>query len=134
MREWRDATVARVLELRPRRVLEIGVGTGLLLSRIAPHCEAYWGTDISESVVEEVRHWVAGDPALASKVELRTQAAHETGGIPEGYFDAVILNSVVQYFPSADYLHQSCAGRWERWLREERCSWATSATRACCAR
>ncbi|MEE1671628.1 amino acid adenylation domain-containing protein [Streptomyces sp. WAC07094] len=106
IREWRDATVARVLELRPRRVLEIGVGTGLLLSRIAPHCEAYWGTDISESVVEEVRHWVAGDPALASKVELRTQAAHETGGIPEGYFDAVILNSVVQYFPSADYLHQ----------------------------
>lgn len=36
MREWRDTTVARIEDLGPRRVLEIGVGTGLLLSRLAP--------------------------------------------------------------------------------------------------
>src|SRR5439155_7305291 len=30
MREWVDATVARILALRPRRALEIGCGTGLL--------------------------------------------------------------------------------------------------------
>ena len=38
MREWVDSTVERILSLHPRRVLEIGCGTGLLLFRIAPHC------------------------------------------------------------------------------------------------
>ncbi|MEI5101695.1 amino acid adenylation domain-containing protein [Streptomyces sp. PmtG] len=33
MREWRDAAVAQVLRGAPRRVLEIGVGSGLLLAQ-----------------------------------------------------------------------------------------------------
>ena len=45
MREQVQHTVARILELRPRRVLEIGCGTGLLLFRLAPHCRTYWATD-----------------------------------------------------------------------------------------
>ena len=36
MAEWRSATVDRIMALQPRRVLEIGVGSGLLLSQIAP--------------------------------------------------------------------------------------------------
>ena len=36
MVEWRSATVDRIMALRPRRVLEIGVGSGLVLSQIAP--------------------------------------------------------------------------------------------------
>jgi pristinamycin I synthase-3/4 len=45
---WQAATVARILALKPRRVVEIGVGTGLLLREVAPHCETYYG-DFSES-------------------------------------------------------------------------------------
>ncbi|MEO3972427.1 amino acid adenylation domain-containing protein [Streptomyces sp. CAU 1734] len=106
MREWRERTVARIRELRPRRVLEIGVGTGLLLSRLAGECEEYWGTDFSAPVVEELRRQVGRDPELAAKVRLRTQAADETDGLPEGHFDTVVLNSVIQYFPDADYLRR----------------------------
>ena len=47
MREWQNQTAARILALEPRRVLEVGVGTGLVLSQIAPQCESYWGTDFS---------------------------------------------------------------------------------------
>ena len=36
MLEWVEHTVGRILSLRPRRVLEIGCGTGMLLIRIAP--------------------------------------------------------------------------------------------------
>ena len=39
MVEWRSATVDRIMALQPRRVLEIGAGSGLVLSQIAPQCE-----------------------------------------------------------------------------------------------
>ena len=47
MVEWRSATVDRIMALQPRRVLEIGAGSGLVLSQIAPQCEHYVATDIS---------------------------------------------------------------------------------------
>ncbi|MFG3660988.1 amino acid adenylation domain-containing protein [Streptomyces sp. NPDC047706] len=106
MREWRDATVERIRGLgTARRVLEIGVGSGLILSRVAPDCEAYWGTDLSRQAIDALRAQVAADPELAAKVELRARPAHDTAGLPTAYFDTVVLNSVAQYFPSAEYLH-----------------------------
>ncbi|MFG2944240.1 non-ribosomal peptide synthase/polyketide synthase [Streptomyces adustus] len=104
MREWRDATVARILALRPRRVLEVGVGTGLLLSQIAPHCESYWATDFSATAIDALTAQVAQQEDLAERVVLQTRPAHDTDGLPAGRFDTVVINSVVQYFPSADYL------------------------------
>ncbi|ANW17099.1 hypothetical protein BB341_02120 [Streptomyces clavuligerus] len=104
MRAWRDATVARVRELDPRRVLEIGVGTGLLMSRLAPHCESYWGTDLSGEVIAALADAVRRAPGLADRVELRVRTADDIEGLPAGFFDTVVVNSVVQYFPDADYL------------------------------
>ncbi|MEV7022091.1 amino acid adenylation domain-containing protein [Kitasatospora sp. NPDC093558] len=104
MREWQDATVARILALRPRHVLEVGVGTGLLLAQIAPHCEAYWATDFSATAIDALAAQVAGKPDLAERVVLQTRPAHDTEGLPTGQFDTIVINSVVQYFPSADYL------------------------------
>ncbi|WP_305950743.1 alpha/beta fold hydrolase, partial [Streptomyces murinus] len=106
MREWRAATVERIRALKPGRVLEIGVGTGLLLARLAPECEEYWGTDFSPTVVGALRRHVDNDPELARRVTLRVQAAHEHDELPQGHFDTIVLNSVVQYFPNAGYLHQ----------------------------
>ena len=104
MREWRDATVARISGLGPRRVLEVGVGSGLLLTRLAPACESYWGLDLSEEAVEALQASVDARPGLAAKVELRARPAHDLGGLPEEHFDTIVINSVAQYFPSAAYL------------------------------
>ncbi|WP_338781635.1 amino acid adenylation domain-containing protein [Streptomyces sp. DG1A-41] len=104
MHEWRAGTVERILAGRPRRVLEIGAGTGLVLAHVAPHCESYWGTDLSASVIERLSAQVAERPELADRVTLTVQPAHDIDGLPKGAFDTVVLNSVVQYFPSADYL------------------------------
>ena len=49
MRAWRDRTVERVLGFGPRRVWEIGCGTGLLLLQIAPACAAYLGTETRDA-------------------------------------------------------------------------------------
>lgn len=104
MREWRDSTVARIRELSPIRLLEIGVGTGLLLSRLAPDCETYWGTDFSVPVIDKLRANLDRDESLRGRVELRCQPAHVTEGLPAGFFDTIVINSVIQYFPSVDYL------------------------------
>ncbi|MER6156419.1 amino acid adenylation domain-containing protein [Streptomyces sp. NPDC001868] len=110
MREWREATVERIRELKPRRVLEIGVGSGLLLSKLAPDAEAYWATDFAAPVIRKLTEGVKTDPVLAGKVELRCQPAEVTEGLPTGFFDTVVINSVIQYFPSLDHLHQVIRG------------------------
>ncbi|WP_133057832.1 non-ribosomal peptide synthetase, partial [Mycolicibacterium confluentis] len=103
MQEWRSATVDRVLSLQPRRVLEIGVGSGLLLSRVAPECVEYWGTDIAAPTIHKLQAAVASQ-SWADRVHLQALPADVTDGLPTGHFDVVILNSVIQYFPSAGYL------------------------------
>ncbi|HEY0602499.1 MAG TPA: amino acid adenylation domain-containing protein [Herpetosiphonaceae bacterium] len=102
MREWVDQTVERIQALRPRRVLEIGVGTGLLLFRIAPGCERYVGTDISAVALQALQANVQAQ-GLAN-VELAQRPADDLGGFAEQSFDIVVINSVVQYFPGVDYL------------------------------
>src|SRR5690606_37984489 len=52
MREWRDGTVRRIRALGPKRLLEIGCGTGLLLHRLAPGCERYTATDLSQAALD----------------------------------------------------------------------------------
>ncbi|MFI1018278.1 amino acid adenylation domain-containing protein [Streptomyces sp. NPDC020965] len=103
MREWRDTAVAQVLRFAPRRVLEIGVGAGLLLSEIVGEVEEYWGTDISATVVDRVREQVA-EAGWGDRTRLSVQAADDVSGLPRDRFDTVVLNSVTQYFPSVAYL------------------------------
>ncbi|OMC30955.1 hypothetical protein A5740_15870 [Mycobacterium sp. GA-1841] len=103
MREWRSAAVDRILALQPRHALEIGVGSGLVLSQVAPACEEYWGTDFSAATVAKLSAAVAGEP-WGARVRLLTRPAHLTDGLPPGHFDTIIVNSVIQYFPSAEYL------------------------------
>ena len=110
MREWRDATVERIRQLRPSRVLEIGAGSGLLLARLAPDTESYWATDFSAEAIDTLRT-ALGQPDLAGRIELRHQPAHERLRRPAGrVLDTIVLNSVVQYFPSPAYLEQVVRG------------------------
>ncbi|MFI5777660.1 amino acid adenylation domain-containing protein [Nocardia sp. NPDC051570] len=104
MREWVDSTVSAVRGFAPRKVLEIGCGTGLLLSRLAPGCEAYDGTDMSATALGHVRENIVGDHADLQHVRLFQGAADELPAELTGPYDVILINSVVQYFPSADYL------------------------------
>ncbi|MFD8369138.1 amino acid adenylation domain-containing protein [Streptomyces hygroscopicus] len=104
MRQWRDSTVDRIARLKPRRVLEVGVGSGLILSKVAPHCENYWGTDLSSKVITDLQTQVHEQPELSDRVKLFSRPADDFSGIPENHFDVIVLNSVIQYFPSGEYL------------------------------
>ncbi|MGV0106429.1 NdaA [Nostoc sp. DSM 114160] len=104
MGQWLDSTVERILALQPQRVLEIGSGTGMLLFRIAPQCLRYCGTDISDNAIRYVEMEMQKRGSDWSQVQLINKPAHDFEGFEANTFDTVILNSVVQYFPSIDYL------------------------------
>jgi amino acid adenylation domain-containing protein len=109
MREWRAATVDRILALPPGNVLEIGVGTGLLLSELLPHVESYWATDFSSSVIARLTRQLR-DTEWADRTHLSVRGADEFEGLPTGHFDTIVVNSVIQYFPSGDYLTRVLEG------------------------
>ena len=67
MREWLDATVARIVGLAPKRVLEIGCGVGLLVEALAPRCEAYCGTDFSAIAINRLREFTGARAELRPK-------------------------------------------------------------------
>ena len=80
-----------------------GRARGWCLSQVAPECVEYWGTDFSASTIQTLQAAVAGQ-SWGDRVRLRVQPADVAEGLPQGHFDVVVLNSVVQYFPSAGYL------------------------------
>ena len=109
MQEWVESTVSRIEANFPQRVLEIGCGTGLLLSRLAKHSQQYWGTDYSIAAIQHVEQICSTVEGLED-VRLLHQMADNFEGIPQGEFDTVVLNSIVQYFPSIEYLLQVLEG------------------------
>lgn len=100
LREWADATISRIAALNPQRVLEVGCGSGLLMLPLAPHTQRYVGTDISGKALE----LLASQAAAMPQIELRHLPAHGIGILAPESFDLIVLNSVVQYFPGANYL------------------------------
>ncbi|MDJ0384757.1 non-ribosomal peptide synthetase [Streptomyces sp. G-G2] len=130
MRAWRAATLERIGEIAAprtpapgartaattpatttaatpnRRILEIGVGTGLLMAPLArsAQCEEYWATDFSPAVIDSLCTQTRADGRLRGKVRLSCREAEDTAGLPTGHFDTVVINSVVQYLPGVDRL------------------------------
>ena len=111
MAEWVETTTARIRALAPRRVLEIGCGQGFLLARIAPGTEAYLGTDISAAALDTVGTLKAGRPDLGHVRLVLAEAAAPLPAelVPDGGFDLVVVNSVVQYLPGVDHLARMLA-------------------------
>ncbi|OUL22222.1 non-ribosomal peptide synthetase [Nostoc sp. RF31YmG] len=105
MHEWLEQTVERILQWEPKRVLEIGCGTGLLLFEIAPHTEKYYGTDLASTGLDYISQHLQ-----LPQVKLEQRTADNFEGIENASFNAIVLNSVVQYFPNIDYLLRVIAG------------------------
>ncbi|MEM9663834.1 MAG: amino acid adenylation domain-containing protein [Bacteroidota bacterium] len=104
MATWLSGVVARIQALRPRRLLEIGCGTGMLVARLAPEAERYVAVDPSSTALTYLHEHVIR-PAWAH-VETRHATAAVLHDLDDEAFDTVVLNSVVQYFPSEAYLRE----------------------------
>jgi amino acid adenylation domain-containing protein len=102
MQEWVKFTVQRILDLKPQHIVEIGCGTGLLLSRIAPHCLAYLGLDLSAEAIAHVSQLQKSHAEL-NNVKLQQAPADDFTAITPDTYDTLVINSVVQHFPSVEY-------------------------------
>ncbi|RUO41303.1 hypothetical protein CWE22_03755 [Pseudidiomarina aestuarii] len=108
MLEWRDETLERILQLKPKRILEIGSGAGLLFYPLLPHCDHYFATDFSAEALAKLKFG-----ATVLDVEHKTQfalcdAASIAETVGDYQPDLIIINSVIQYFPSCEYLLEVC--------------------------
>jgi amino acid adenylation domain-containing protein len=104
MRDWVGHTVRLAREGTPRGVLDIGCGTGLILFPLAPHCDRYWGTDVSTVALGRLREETGATWRSLPQVGLFECRADALDELPEQRFDLAVLNSVVQYFPDEAYL------------------------------
>ncbi|OLT58220.1 non-ribosomal peptide synthetase [Moorena bouillonii] len=106
MRLWAGDVVTQVLAAKPKSVWEIGCGTGMLLFQIAPQTQNYYGTDISNVSLEYIKKQIEPEPDKYSHVSLAQKRAEDMADVAPNTFDVVLLSSIVQYFPSMEYLLQ----------------------------
>lgn len=109
MNEWLDDTVRTILNGNNSlgQVLEIGTGSGMILFNLADNLRSYIGLEPSERAVDFVAQTAASVPQLKDKVKIFKATAAD---LPRLALDTplspdiVIINSVLQYFPSQEYL------------------------------
>src|SRR5262249_43172522 len=85
---WVEETVAQLRRLHPQQVVEIGCGSGLLLTRLAADCETYVGLDFSEKVLAQLGNYISTREDL-SHVMLRPGLAHELSFLADDSVDLV---------------------------------------------
>ncbi|MGP3697425.1 methyltransferase domain-containing protein [Rhodobacter sp. NSM] len=73
-----------------RRVLELGCGTGLLARGLSVRCDHYVGLDADPGALIQAR----SEPYPFARTEFRHGRVPED--IPEGPFDLVVLNGILQ--------------------------------------
>ena len=81
---------------------------GLLLFRLAPACEQYLATDFSNVVLDQVRAQL--EKAPLPQLRLLNANADNFAEMEPFSFDVVVLNSVIQYFPTVAYLERVIQG------------------------
>ena len=111
---WVVDTFGRIMEMGPKHILEIGFGTGMFASRLLeqPGIVSYVGTDISSKAVQRMNSFIQSRNVGNARVHLCP--AHKTKSLSGlDHVDTIIMNSVVQYFPSIEYflsvLADACA-------------------------
>src|SRR6266496_515275 len=114
MCEWLKGTISRICEFALGDVLEVGCGTGMLVSRLGCLSKSYNAMDVSSEALSFVREHL---PEWDLKNVTLTHADISSFDKAQGQtFDTIIFNSVIQYFPSERYLFtalESCL----TWLR-----------------
>jgi amino acid adenylation domain-containing protein len=106
MLAWLHDTIDKIRHLKPKHILEIGCGTGLIMFNILEYCQKYYATDFSQQSINNI-NYIINKNNYTDKVITKQYAANEIPYNNIGMvYDTVIVNSVIQYFPTLDYLEE----------------------------
>jgi SAM-dependent methyltransferase len=86
------------------KVLEIGCASGLSMFKIAPYVNLYYGTDLSNIIIEKNKQRLINEDI--KNIKLQCLPAHEIDKLEVKNFDIVIMNSVIQLFHGLNYLRK----------------------------
>ena len=98
-----------VIKLKPylnkesTRVLEVGVGSGMIAHRIAPLCKEYVGSDISRIVLDRLH--ALNEANGIDNMTLYNCGADEISSINKKY-DVIFMSSVTEYFSGVNYMRK----------------------------
>ncbi|OPB41327.1 hypothetical protein A0O28_0080450 [Trichoderma guizhouense] len=106
MNEWLNDTMNAILGSNPaEHVLEIGSGSGMILFNLTDTLKSYVGLDPSERAVNMISSHLKSFPALKEKTKIYKATAADVNRLEAfAATEFAVFNSVVQYFPSQDYL------------------------------
>jgi len=85
------------------RILEVGIGSGMIAMQLAPCCKTYSGRDISKIVLDKL-DGMAKERKM-NNLRLYPYAADEIYHIQEK-FDIILMSSVTEYFSGYNYLRK----------------------------
>ncbi|KAK1140960.1 Nonribosomal Peptide Synthase (NRPS) [Aspergillus melleus] len=108
MNEWLGETITSIRNGANDlgHVVEIGTGSGMILFNLIDHLQTYTGLDPVRLMVDFVQAAVKqARPGLHDRVQLHVGTATDIAELtlPQRP-DLVVVNSVAQYFPGAEYL------------------------------
>lgn len=103
MQEYADNVKQKILKYctKEKKVLEIGVASGITCFAIAPQVHEYIGVDLSRETLRQTAKTM--ESKEITNVRLLYGAADEIDSLDIQNIDIVIINSVAQYFPNYDY-------------------------------
>ncbi|PWS29199.1 non-ribosomal peptide synthetase [Pedobacter yonginense] len=102
--EWLSESINRIKEIGAKRIVEIGCGDGQLISELSPQTELYIATDYSPVAIDYINKKIEANPNKWKNVSALVAEANDFSQVNKVSPDLVLINSVVQYFSSSDYL------------------------------
>ncbi|KAI3317100.1 hypothetical protein HD806DRAFT_541604 [Xylariaceae sp. AK1471] len=108
MNEWLEDAIRSILNGRePGNVLEVGTGTGMILFNLINGLQSYVGLEPTSTAIDFVNKTARSIPALRNKVQMYKGTATDVSRLEKlNSPNLVVINSVVQYFPTLKYLQK----------------------------
>lgn len=106
MEEWLSNGIEKITSLNPKNILEIGSGSGLILFNMIDKCQRYYATDFSAAAMNYLHKRIDTNGFNRKTALFNCKADEIPFNEMRGPIDTVIINSVIQYFPNAEYLER----------------------------
>ena len=100
--EWLDTSIERTKTIGGKSVYEIGSGAGQVMFRLAQDVNSYIATDYAKAAIEDIQSKVNAAPQKWKHIKAAAAPANDFSAVDRP-IDLVLINSVAQYFPDAQY-------------------------------